>query len=373
MSSMTASTGTVTGGVDTHSQTHHAAVIDQVGRPLGDREFAASPAGYRALMEWLRRHGELSCVGVEGTGAYGAGLVRQLRVAGVTVVEVDRPNRQTRAALGKSDPIDAYAAARAALTGSRSGVPKTRDGVVEAIRALRVARRGAVKARTQTVNQLKALLLTGPAELREALRELPTPALVQTCARLRAPGPLSDPVQATKVALRRLSRRHQHLTAEITAADAELKELVTAATPGLLALVGVGVEVAGQLLTSAGDNPDRLRSEAAFAHLCGVAPIPASSGKTRRHRLNRGGDRGANNALYTIALSRLRCDPRTRRYVDRRTAEGLTKPEIIRCLKRYLAREIYQVMVTAPPSSSSKPPQRSRRAGMLLWIVKRRA
>jgi transposase len=186
-------------------------------------------------------------------------------------------------------------------------------------------------------------------------------------------GPLHDPDQATRLALRRLARRHQQLTAEITAADADLKQLVTATAPGLLELVGVGIEVAGQLLTTAGDNPARMRNEAAFAHLCGVAPIPASSGKTRRHRLNRGGDRGANNALYTIALSRLRCDPRTRRYVDRRTAEGLTKPEIIRCLKRYLAREIYQVMVTAPPSSSSKPPQRSRRAGMLLWIVKRRA
>jgi transposase len=363
MSRMTVSTGPVTGGVDTHSHTHHAAVIDQVGRPLGDREFTTTPAGYWALLAWLRSHGELTCVGVEGTGAYGAGLTRHLHALGVRVVEVDRPNRQLRAVLGKSDPIDAYAAARAALTGSRAGVPKSRDGVVEAIRVLRVTRRSAVRARTQTINQLKALLLTGPTNLREKLRHLPTHELVGVCARLRVPGPRHDAGQATKLALRRLARRYQYLTEEITDADADLKQLVTTAAPRLLELVGVGVEVAGQLLTSAGDNPERLRSEAAFAHLCGVAPIPASSGKTRRHRLNRGGDRGANNALYTVALSRLRCDPRTRRYVARRTAEGLSKPEIIRCLKRYLAREIYQVLVTTSPSSSSRRPHRPPRTG----------
>ena len=363
MSSMTVTTGPVTGGVDTHSQTHHAAVIDQVGRPLGDREFPTTPAGYRALLAWLRGQGELGRVGVEGTGSYGAALARQLRLEGVAVVEVDRPNRQTRVAQGKSDPLDAYAAARAALGATRAGTPKTRDGHVEAIRALRVARRGAVKARTQATNQLTALLLTGPAELRERLRHLHRAALINACARLRVTGPLADPQQATKVALRRLARRHQQLTEEILAADAELKELVTNAAPGLLTLLGVGVEVAGQLLTSAGDNPERLRSEAAFAHLCGVAPIPASSGKTHRHRLNRGGDRAANNALYTVVLSRLRCDPRTRLYVDRRTKEGLSKPEIIRCLKRYLAREIYQVLVSLRPSSSSWPPHRPERVG----------
>jgi transposase len=363
MSSMSVTTGSVTGGVDTHSQTHHAAVIDQVGRPVGDREFPTTPAGYRALLGWLRGHGQLGRVGVEGTGAYGAALARQLRAAGVSVMEVNRPNRQTRAAVGKSDPLDAYAAARAALAAIRAGVPKSRDGRVEAVRVLRVARRGAVKARTQTTNQLKALLLTGPADLREKLRHLNTPALIDTCARLRPTGPLADPEQATKLALRRLARRHQHLTEEILAADAELKALVTNTAPELLTLCGVGVEVAGQLLTSAGDNPERLHSEAAFAHLCGVAPIPASSGKSHRHRLNRGGDRAANNALYTVVLSRLRCDPRTRRYVSRRTKEGLSKPEIIRCLKRYVAREIYSVLVSLPPSSSSRPLHRPERAG----------
>jgi transposase len=289
---------------------------------------------------------------VEGTGAYGAALSRFLRSE---VVEVDRPDRKTRRAKGKSDPVDAYAAALAALSGRAAGIPKSRDGKVEAIRALRVARRSAVKARTQAINQLRALLLTGPAELREQLRDLTAGALIETCARLRPTTDLADPVQATKAALRRLARRHQQLSEEIRELDAELAPLVTARAPELLALPGVGIEVAGQLLVTAGDNPDRLRSEAAFAHLCGVAPIPASSGRTHRHRLNRGGDRAANTALHTIALSRLRWDPRTRAYLARRRQEGLTKPEAIRCLKRYIAREVYRKLINAPHDTKDKP------------------
>lgn len=349
MTSMTTEAGPVTGGIDTHGCTHHAAVVDAVGRQLGDREFPTTPAGYRALTAWLTGHGHLERVGVEGTGAYGAALTRHLRAREVVVVEVDRPDRRARRAKGKSDPLDAYAAARAALSGTAAGTPKLRDGRVEAIRVLRVVRRGAVKARTQAMNQLRALLLTGPAELREQLRHLSPTVLVTTCARLRPDaGDLTDPAQAVKTALRRLARRHQVLTAEVRDADGELTALVTAAGPRLLALPGVGVEVAGQLLTTAGDNPDRLHSEAAFAHLCGVAPIPASSGRIHRHRLNRGGDRAANNALHTIALSRLRYDPRTHAYTARRTKEGLSKTEIIRCLKRYLAREIYTALRPTP-------------------------
>lgn len=341
MTSMTRIGGPVTGGVDTHGQTHHAAVIDSVGRQLGDREFPTTPAGYRQLTGWLRGHGELERVGVEGTGAYGAALARHLHVEGITVVEVDRPDRKARRAHGKSDPLDAYAAARAALSGSATGVPKQRDGQVEAIRALRVARRSAVKARTQAMNQLRALLLTGPAALREQLRHLSPTVLVATCAALRPSCDLADPEQAVKTALRRLARRYRTLGEEIADADADLQVLVTAAAPELLALQGVGIDVAGQLLATAGDNPDRLRSEASFAHLCGVAPIPASSGRTHRHRLNRGGDRAANHALHTVVLCRLRYDPRTRIYVERRTKQGLSKAEIMRCLKRYIAREIY--------------------------------
>jgi transposase len=347
MTSMTSpSTRVVIGGVDTHGQTHHAAVIDEVGRQLGDREFTASPAGYRALAAWLGKHGTVTTIGVEGTGAYGAGLARHLGTVGLTVVEVDRPDRTSRRAHGKSDPLDAYAAAKAVLSGSAAGVPKLRDGHVEAIRALRVARSSAVKARSQATNQIKALIISGPAELREQLRHLPTHKIIASCARLRPGRQLGDPAQATKTALRRLARRHQHLSEEISEADRELAQLVGAVAPELIALRGVGPEVAGQLLTSAGDNPDRITSEAAFAHLCGVAPVPASSGRVHRHRLNRSGDRQANNALYIVVLNRLRHDPRSRAYAERRTHEGLSKPEIIRCLKRYVAREIYNVLIT---------------------------
>ncbi len=345
--------GPITAGIDTHGQTHHAAVIDALGRPVGDREFTTTPAGYRALTAWLVGHGAVvDRVGIEGTGAYGAGLARHLHAAAVTLVEVDRPDRSTRRSKGKPDPIDAYAAARAAQSGRASGGPKTRDGRVEAIRTLRLAKRSAVKARTQAMNQLHAVLLTGPAELREQLRALSGRHLVDVCARLRpaAAGTdlvaLHDPIPAaTKATLRRLARRHQQLSEEIAYVDADLLPLITAAAAALLALNGVGIEVAGQLLATAGDNPDRLHSEAAFAHLCGVAPLPASSGRTDRHRLNRGGDRAANAALHTIVLCRMRHDPRTRTYVARRTAQGLSKKDIIRCLKRYIARDVHTALL----------------------------
>jgi len=345
---MTNVEGSVTGGVDTHGQTHHAAVIDQVGRQFADAQFPTTSAGYRALLTWLRSHGQVDGVGVEGTGAYGAALCRYLREQGVVIVEVDRPDRKTRRTKGKSDPIDAYAAARAALSGQASGTPKTRDGKVEATRALRLVRSSAVKARTQAINQLKSLLVTGPADLREQLRPLDPAALVEACARLRPGADLTDPAVAVTTALRRLATRIQALNTEIAEADRELAPLVAAAAPRLVALMGVGPEVAGQLLVTAGDNPDRLRSEAAFAHLCGVAPLPASSGRTDRHRLNRGGDRAANCALYRIVLCRLRHDPATQAYAERRTKQGLSKPEIIRCLKRYVAREVYHTLVPRP-------------------------
>ena len=263
------------------------------------------------------------------------------------MVEVDRPDRKTRRQRGKSDTIDAEAAARAVQAGTATGTPKSRSGRIEAIRALRVARRSAIKARSQAAHQLHCLVSTAPDVLRDKLRTLRLGELVETAARFR-PDDSADPVQATKAALRSIARRYQQLSAELGDLDAVLDPLVAETAPNLVRLNGIGTDVAGQLLVTAGDNPDRLRSDAAFSHLCGSSPIPASSGRTNRHRLNRGGDRAANAALYRIVLCRLRWDLRTRAYVERRTKEGLTKPEIIRCLKRYIAREVYAELTRLP-------------------------
>ncbi|MFD8480530.1 IS110 family transposase [Kitasatospora sp. NPDC059673] len=343
----------VVGGVDTHTDFHQAAVIDSIGRHLATESFPTTPDGYRRPLDWLRSHGDLMAVGVEGTGAYGAELARHLRAEKVTVVDVDRPDRRARRANGKSDPVDAYAAATAVLSGRAGGRPKTRDGIVEAIRSLRVVRRSAVKSRTQTINQIRTLIVTAPGEVREKLRKLPTAELIRTLARSRPAGDAADPAQAARTALRRLARRYQYLSEEIAEADAGLKPLVARAAPELIALPGVGTETAAQFLITAGDNPERLRSEASFAHLCAAAPIPAGSGRTNRHRLNRGGDRQANNALHTIALVRMRYDDRTKDYVARRTAEGMSKKDILRCLKRFIAREVYKHLTR--PSTAPKP------------------
>jgi transposase len=337
----------VTGGVDTHLDTHTAAVIDQVGRVLGTQQFPTTVAGYAALLAWMRGFGRVWRVGVEGTGAYGAGLAHRLRGEGVEVIEVDRPDRKTRRFQGKSDPIDAIAAAKAALAGERTGTPKQRDGRVEALRNLRVARRSAVDQRADAQRQIKTLIVTAPDELRARLRGLTVKELIAACASLRPDrADAATPATAARIALRSLARRHQQLSTEIADLDETLEPLVAAINPGLLAVHGVGADVAGQLLVTAGENHDRLASEAAFAMLCGVAPIPASSGKTTRHRLNRGGDRQANKALYRVVICRLRWDRHTRAYAERRTNEGLSKKEIIRCLKRYVARELYQIITS---------------------------
>ncbi|MGW4968388.1 IS110 family transposase [Nonomuraea sp. NPDC004186] len=335
----------VAGGVDTHQDTHTAAVIDQVGRVLGTEQFPADPTGYAALLTWMKSFGTVTVVGIEGTGAYGAGLARYLLRQEMNLTEVDRPDRKTRRFHGKSDPIDAIAAAKAALAGDRTGTPKQRDGRVEALRCLRLARRSAVNQRADAQRQIKALIVTAPDDLRTQLRGLSIKKLIATCAALRPDHTHAhDPVTATMIALRSLTRRHQQLTTEINDLDELLEPLVAAINPALLAVHGLGPDTAGQLLVTAGENHDRLGSEAAFAMLCGVAPIPASSGKTRRHRLNRSGDRQANAALYRIAVVRLRWDPRTRAYMERRTQDGLSKKEIIRCLKRYIARELYRII-----------------------------
>jgi transposase len=330
----------ITGGVDTHAGLHVAAALDPIGGLLGVREFPATATGYASLAGWLGGSGTLALVGVEGTGSYGAGLARHLAAAGVRVVEVDRPDRQDRHRQGKSDPLDAVSAARAAQSGRASGAPKGRDGAVEAIRALMVAKRSARHERTQAINQARALIVTGPDELRARFAGHTPAALAAAIAALR-PRPGDVPGYATRIALRELGRRVQFLDAQLDRLDELIGPLVTARAPGLLALHGVGPDTAALLLVAAGDHPERLRSESSWAHLCGVAPIPASSGKTSRHRLNRGGNREASHALWRIVITRMSSHPATRAYVARRTKEGLSKKEIIRCLKRYVAREVY--------------------------------
>jgi transposase len=305
-------------------------VLDERGRRLATCTIPTTPAGFAELVRWAAQYGELAQVGIEGTGSYGAGLARWLRAHGVVIVEVDRPDRRTRRRRGKSDPVDAEAAARAVQAGIATAQPKAGTGAMEMLRTLRIARQSAIKARTQAANQLHALVVTAPEPLRTQLRRLTVLQLVATVAAFRPTASLTTPTAATKLALKSIAVRYQQLRAEIELLDRHLDGLVAAAAPALVAVKGIGTDIAATLLTVAGDNPERLASEGAFAHLCGAAPIPASSGKVTRYRLNRGGDRQANRALYLLAVGRMGWDPRTRAYVERRTADGLSKPEIIR-------------------------------------------
>jgi transposase len=340
-------TRAITGGVDTHAEVHVAAALDPVGGLLGVQEFPATPAGYAQLLGWLGGFGRVCLVGIEGTGSYGAGLARHITAAGVRVVEVDRADRQDRRRQGKSDPLDAVSAARAAQSGRAAGAPKGRDGAVEAIRALMVAKRTARAERTQTINQARALVLTGPDDLRIRFAGHTPAGLVAELASLR-PRPGAVVGYPTRIALRELGRRAQFLDRQLERLDEFIVPLVTARAPGLLALYGIGADTAAMLLIAAGDHPERLRSEAAWAHLCAAAPIPASSGKVKRHRLNPHGDRQANHALWRIVITRMSSHPPTRAYVARRSKEGLSKKEIIRCLKRYVARQVYPHLRPGP-------------------------
>jgi transposase len=281
-------------------------------------------------------------VGVEGTGSYGTGLSRFLHDHSVGVVEVDRPNRQLRHREGKSDPTDAVAAARAALSGQAAGTPKLRNGPMEQMRVLLVARRSGRDQGIQTLNQIHHLVFCAPQPIRERFLGRPQGSMLTEMAKMR-PRNGPDPVASVTLStIRDLARRIKGLDAETKTIRAKLRALVEEAAPSLLELYGVGAETAAMLLVAAGDNPHRIRSEAAWAHLCGVAPIPASSGKTIRHRLNRGGNRQANSALYRIVVSRLSGDEPTKTYLARRLEEGRTRKETIRCLKRYVAREVFK-------------------------------
>jgi transposase len=363
---MTDQRSAVVGGVDAHTDEHHVAVLDAQGRLLGTAAFPTTAEGYAGLIRWTRRHGKIERVGVESTGAYAAGLVRALRSAGIRVVEVNQPHPHARQRLGKSDPIDAELAARAALSGQARAVPKQTSGIVEAIRQLHVARTGALKARTAALQQLDDLLITAPQQLRDELRRGRTlKARAALCLHLRPDTTrLHEPMQAAKLSLRSLARRIRALERELSELDAQLEQLAAIAAPRTIQLFGVGPQSTSQLLVTAGQNIERLKSEAAFAKLCAAAPIQASSGRTNRHRLDYGGDRQANRALHMIAVCRLRHDPRTRAYAERRKAEGLNRREIIRCLKRYIAREIYQTL--RADLTTLTPPQPTPRTALTL-------
>jgi transposase len=332
----------VFGGVDTHKDVHVAAVVDERGRILDTAPFEANSKGYEALRKWLESFGTLAKVGVEGTGAYGAGVARYLQDHGVEVVEVNRPNRQMRRQRGKSDPVDAEAAARAALNGEATVVPKSHDDSVESIRVLRIAFCSARDTRTRLALQIRDLIVTAPAALRESMPSR-TKERVVHCAGFRPKDP-RDPLEATRLALKTLSRRYQDLSEEMAELTKVLDQLTKEVNPALRAAKGVGVDVAAILLVAAGTNCGRLRGEAAFASMCGVSPILASSGQTNRHRLNRSGNRQANNALWRIAMVRMKIDEETKAYLARRTAEGKTKRDVTRCLKRHIAREVFWLL-----------------------------
>ena len=356
MHSMTKEQTLVVGGVDAHADTHHAAALDQRGALLGTKSFPTTTPGYRQMLDWLSSHGEIDVVAIESTGSYAAALVRYLREHEIAVVEINQPHAHTRRRIGKSDPIDAEMAARLFPARKAKAVPKQTDGIVESIRLLRVARNSAVKSRSAALVQVRDLIITAPQELRDQLCGRKTlRGKVTVCAQFGLTSrELRSPSQAAKFALRSTARRIEALDREITALDCELEQLVAAAAPRTIQLLGISTGHAGQLLVTAGQNIQRLRTESSFAMLCGASPIPASSGKTTRHRLNYGADRQANRALHLIAVCRLRYCERTRAYAKRRTAEGKTQREIIRCIKRYIAREVF-TSLRADPADTTQP------------------
>jgi transposase len=335
----------VIGGADTHKDLHVAAVVDQHDQVLSSRSFATTRQGYKLMLAWMRTFGQLQRVGVEATGTYGAGLLRYLQNAGVEVLEVTTPDRQDRRKRGKNDDLDAENAAHAAFAGKRTVTPKSRDGMVEALRVLKACRKTAVAARRVALQLIQNTIVSAPDELRETLRKLTRMQLVRTLAAWRPD--LTDfrnVTSANKIALKSLARRYLELHDEIADLDGMIAAIVDELAPNLVARNSIGHASAAQLILTAGDNSERLHSEASFAALCGVSPVPASSGKTTRHRLNRGGDRAANSALHIIAIGRLRSEPRTQAYVAKRIADGHSKLEAIRCVKRYIAREVFSLI-----------------------------
>jgi transposase len=332
-------------GVDTHKFVHVAVAIDHLGVRLASCSVSADRAGYAELLAWARALGRVEAWGIEGTGSYGVGLASYVRRQALRVVEVSHCDRRKRRNNGKSDTLDAEAAARSVLAGLATAVPKSADGAAEMVRQIKVARDTAVKARSAAIITLKTLLVNAPCELRESLQPLTDRKLIDRCARL-LPGVIDDTTASTKHALRALATRWLSLASEIDTHDEGLDAITMAAAPTLRQAFGIGSDSAAEMMIVAGDNPTRVRSEAAFAKLCGACPIPASSGVTHRHRLFRGGHRQANAALYRIVTVRMRWHQPTMDYVARRTAQGLSKRDIIRCLKRFVVREIYHGLLT---------------------------
>ncbi len=348
---MTETGGPITLGVDTHRDNHVAANLDKLGRVLSTKTFPTTASGYQAMVEWAETFGPIDVAGIEGTGSWGAGLTRHIASLGIEVREVNRPNRQHRRRHGKSDTADAIAAARAVQSGEAAGLPRGNNGDIEALRAIRVAHRSAHKARTQATNQLRSLTATAPDQMRDRLRALSTTELVRTAARFRPSASTND---ANKIAMRSIARRAAALTIEIAELETIRDRIVDqAAPPELMAEHGVGPETAANLLIAFGDNPQRVHSEAAFAALCGVSPVDCSSGRNQRHRLNRGGDRQANNALWRITIVRLSSHQPTRDYMARSLANGKTKKETIRNLKRYIARHIWKILQHHKPQTAT--------------------
>ncbi|MGN6695759.1 MAG: IS110 family transposase [Aquihabitans sp.] len=332
-------------GVDTHKDTHTAGAVEAVtGADLALIEVRTNRDGFEELIEFADQFAapEDRAWAIEGTGSYGAGLAAFLTQRGELVIEVDRPTRPAKRNGSKSDPLDAVRAAREALARTTWAQPRAR-GEREAMRVIATTRASAVRDRTRAINQLKAMVVSAPEDLRDQLRNLSRPHLIDRCARLRPRPAQSADHQATAAALRGLARRIQHLDDEIADHDRDLQTLTRAHCPQLLAEPGVGPVTAAQIYI-AWSHPGRCRSEAAFASLAGTAPIEASSGQITRHRLNRGGDRQLNRALHTIVLTRTRHHPETQAYIARRATENKTSRDARRCLKRYIARRLFRLL-----------------------------
>lgn len=332
----------IVGGVDTHKDLHFAAIVDAHDRVIGNESFASTRQGYKKMLTWMLSFGTIDRVGIECTGTYGAGLLRYLSAAGVTVLEVTAPDKVDRRRRGKDDTFDAINAAHAAFSGLRTVTPKSRDGMIEALRVFKSCRKTAVSSRRVALQLIQNNIISAPDNLREQLRAMTRMQLIRTLAGWRPDlTDCRDVTSAYRIALKSLGRRYLELHDEIADLDRMIAKLVDDLAPDLIARPAIGYETAAQLLLTAGDNVERLHSEAGFAALCGVSPVPASSGKVQRHRLNRGGDRAANSALHIIAIGRLRLDPATQAYVAKRVSLGNSKMEAIRCLKRYIAREVF--------------------------------